>query len=107
MSAVTLSPAEVIAKTAAAFGMTPGLLLSSTRSNPVAWARHAAAYILRRELHLSYPQIAEAIQRRDHGTAMNSVAQAEHRMTDSMSFAAIVHRVIEQIRSHQAYDFQI
>ena len=39
--------------------------------------RHIAMYLLRSELHLSFPKIAQELGRKDHTTAIHSVEKIE------------------------------
>ena len=52
-------------------------ILSPKRDKEIVMPRQMAMYLLRSELHLSYPKIAQELGRKDHTTAIHSVAKIE------------------------------
>ena len=68
-------PADaILAAVAEAHDTTPAALRSRVRDRAAAHARHHAAWELRRRrLDMTYQQIAAALDRVNHATAMNSV----------------------------------
>lgn len=74
----SISSRQVIDKTAKYFSLSPSEVCSAKRDKHIANARQVAMYLLRSELHLSYPQIASELGRKDHTTAMHSVSKIEN-----------------------------
>ena len=52
-------------------------LRSSDRRQGIVNPRQLAMYILRKELHLSYPRVAASLGRKDHTTAIHSVNKVD------------------------------
>lgn len=71
---------QIIEKTAKYFEIKTTEIKSSSRSQYIILPRQIAMYLLRSELHLSYPQIAHELGRRDHTTAMHSITKIEHQI---------------------------
>jgi chromosomal replication initiator protein len=72
-----LSPKQVVERTARHFQLTPDDLLGPKRDKEIVVPRQIAMYILRSELHLSFPKIARELGRKDHTTAIHSVEKIE------------------------------
>ncbi|GEM_PF-74439 len=72
-----LSARQVIEKTAKHFGIKVTEIKSASRSANIILPRQIAMYLLRTELHLSYPQIARELGRGDHTTAMHAIKKIE------------------------------
>lgn len=68
-----LSAKQVVEKTAKHFGLTIDDLLGPKRDKEIVVPRQIAMYMLRSELHLSFPKIARELGRKDHTTAIHSV----------------------------------
>lgn len=68
-----ISPKNVIEKTAKYFQVPLEDILSSKRDKDIVVPRQVAMYMLREELHMSFPKIAQELGRKDHTTAMHSV----------------------------------
>lgn len=65
---------DILAAVAEAHDTTPAALRSRARDRAAAHARHHAAWEMRRRrLDMTYQQIAAALDRTNHATAMNSV----------------------------------
>jgi chromosomal replication initiator protein len=76
MSALTIhfKSVEIIEAVGRRMKVPVAVLLSPTRgSAQTANARHLAAWLMRYGLSMSYPEISQALGRKDHGTAMHSV----------------------------------
>jgi chromosomal replication initiator protein len=52
-------------------------ILGPKRDKEIVVPRQIAMYILRSELHLSFPKIARELGRKDHTTAIHSVEKIE------------------------------
>lgn len=71
---------QIIEKTAKYFEIKTNEIKSSSRSQYIILPRQIAMYLLRSELHMSYPQIAHELGRSDHTTAMHSITKIERQM---------------------------
>lgn len=72
-----LSARQVIEKTAKHFQLEPVDICSAKRDKHIVVPRQIAMYLLRSELHLSFPKIAAELGRKDHTTAIHSVEKIE------------------------------
>ncbi len=72
-----ISPKQIIDKTARHFQITPVEICSEKRDKHIVTPRQVAMYLLRSELHLSFPKIAQELGRKDHTTAIHSVEKIE------------------------------
>ena len=72
-----LSAKQVVEKTARHFQITTEDILGPKRDKDIVVPRQVAMYILRSELHLSFPKIARELGRKDHTTAIHSVEKIE------------------------------
>ena len=72
-----ITPKQIVEKTARYFSIDYKEITSAKRSRHIAMPRHIAMYLLRSELHLSFPKIAQELGRKDHTTAIHSVEKIE------------------------------
>lgn len=75
-----LTPRHVIDKTAKYFQIKVDEICSAKRDKHIVVPRQIAMYLLRSELHLSFPKIANELGRKDHTTAIHSVEKIEKAM---------------------------
>lgn len=68
-----LSAKQVIERTAKHFQVSFDEIVGPKRDKEIVVPRQVAMYILRSELHLSFPKIARELGRKDHTTAIHSV----------------------------------
>ncbi|MDB5177164.1 MAG: chromosomal replication initiation protein [Candidatus Saccharibacteria bacterium] len=68
---------QIIDKTAKYFSLSPAEICSAQRDKHIVTPRQIAMYLLRSELHLSFPKIAVELGRKDHTTAIHSVEKIE------------------------------
>lgn len=68
---------QIIDKTARHFQIDSKEICGSKRDKHIVVPRQVAMYLLRSELHLSFPRIAEELGRKDHTTAIHSVEKIE------------------------------
>jgi chromosomal replication initiator protein len=68
-----LSAKQIIERTARHFQISVDDIVGPKRDKDIVVPRQVAMYILRSELHLSFPKIAHELGRKDHTTAMHSV----------------------------------
>jgi chromosomal replication initiator protein len=74
------SIAEIQAAVGAHFGLTPGELLSTTRSARIAWPRQVAMYLARELTAESLPAIGRQFGGRDHTTVLHACRRASTRL---------------------------
>lgn len=72
-----LTPRNIIDKTAKYFQINVDEICSAKRDKHIVVPRQIAMYLLRSELHLSFPKIASELGRKDHTTAIHSVEKIE------------------------------
>ncbi|HEU5121268.1 MAG TPA: chromosomal replication initiator protein DnaA, partial [Candidatus Saccharimonadales bacterium] len=72
-----LTPKQIIDKTARHFQIETKEICSAKRDKHIVVPRQIAMYLLRSELHLSFPKIASELGRKDHTTAIHSVEKIE------------------------------
>jgi chromosomal replication initiator protein len=72
-----LSAKQIIDKTARHFQIDVKEICSAKRDKHIVVPRQIAMYLLRSELHLSFPKIAIELGRKDHTTAIHSVEKIE------------------------------
>ena len=72
-----ITPKQIVDKTARYFQLQPSEICSAKRDKHIAVPRQIAMYLLRSELHLSFPKIAMELGRKDHTTAIHSINKIE------------------------------
>ena len=72
-----LNARQIIDKTARHFSLSAQEMCSPKRDKHIVTPRQIAMYLLRSELHLSFPKIATELGRKDHTTAIHSVEKIE------------------------------
>lgn len=68
---------QIVDRTAKYFSLATNEMTSDKRDKHIVTPRQIAMYLLRSELHLSFPKIAEELGRKDHTTAMHSIEKIE------------------------------
>lgn len=81
--------------TAEEYRISPALLTDKTRREPIATIRQVAMFLAREITGASYPDIAAAFNRADHGTAM----WAEKQIPFKCSLHPRVRVVVDRIRN--------
>nr|MBP9738719.1 chromosomal replication initiator protein DnaA [Candidatus Saccharibacteria bacterium] len=72
-----ITPKSIIEKTANHFDINFTDITSAKRDKDIVTPRQVAMYLLRSELHMSFPKIAVELGRKDHTTAIHSVDKIE------------------------------
>lgn len=72
-----LTAKQIIDRTAKYFQISTAEMCSAKRDKHIVLPRQIAMYLLRSELHLSFPKIAGELGRKDHTTAIHSVEKIE------------------------------
>jgi chromosomal replication initiator protein len=89
-----ISAKQIIERTAKHFQIPLEDILGPKRDKDIVVPRQVAMYILRSELHLSFPKIARELGRKDHTTAIHSVEKIEK----EVSFDADIRSAINEIK---------
>lgn len=91
-----LSAKQIIERTARHFQIPMEDIVGPKRDKDIVVPRQVAMYMLRNELHLSFPKIAKELGRKDHTTAIHSVEkiEKESRIDPSLRHA------ISEIKEH-------
>lgn len=72
-----ITPKQIVDKTAKFFHLDIDELCGPKRDKDIVVPRQIAMYLLRTELNLSFPKIAESVGRKDHTTAIHSIDKIE------------------------------
>jgi chromosomal replication initiator protein len=72
-----ISARQIIERTARHFQIPMEDILGPKRDKDIVVPRQVAMYMLRSELHLSFPKIAKELGRKDHTTAIHSIEKIE------------------------------
>jgi chromosomal replication initiator protein len=72
-----ISAKHIVERTARYYSVEMADLLSPKRDKDIVYPRQIAMYLLRNELHMSFPKIANELGRKDHTTAIHSVDKIE------------------------------
>ena len=72
-----ISSKQIIDRTAKHFQLDISEICGSKRDRYIVVSRQIAMYLLRSELHLSFPKIAHELGRKDHTTAIHSIEKIE------------------------------
>jgi chromosomal replication initiator protein len=72
---------QIIERTAKHFHVSIEDILGPKRDKDIVVPRQVAMYMLRSELHLSFPKIAHELGRKDHTTAIHSVDKIEKELS--------------------------
>lgn len=76
-----ISARNIIERTAKHFHISMDDILGPKRDKDIVVPRQIAMYMLRSELHLSFPKIAHELGRKDHTTAIHSIEKIEKEMS--------------------------
>jgi chromosomal replication initiator protein len=76
-----ISSRAIIERTAKHFHITIEDILGPKRDKDIVVPRQIAMYMLRSELHLSFPKIAHELGRKDHTTAIHSIEKIQREMS--------------------------
>jgi chromosomal replication initiator protein len=82
-------------------GISLDVILSPSRSAPVARARQLAMFLTRELTDLSLPAIAGAFNRRDHTTVMHAIRRVERSALEDASLSRAVEELSSQLRSSE------
>lgn len=91
------TPKMIIEKTAGFFDISPADITGPRRDKEIVVPRQIAMYIMRQELGLSFPKIAQNVGGRDHTTAMHSVSKIEKLIEVNEELRSEVSQVRERV----------
>ena len=83
-------PAKIVEEIAAFFSLTSTEIKSAKRAAPCVFPRQVAMYLLRKEAHLSFKEIARELGGRDHTTAIYAVNKVENLVEKGGEVTALV-----------------
>jgi chromosomal replication initiator protein len=89
-----LSSRQIIERTAKYFHMSLEDILGPKRDKDIVVPRQVAMYMLRSELHLSFPKIARELGRKDHTTAIHSIDKIEK----EMSYEGVIKQSVNELK---------
>lgn len=92
-----LTPRQVIEKTAKHFQVDMDEITGPKRDKDIVVPRQIAMYLLRSELHLSFPKVARELGRKDHTTAIHSVEKIEKGMNLDQVMRQHVNEIKERL----------
>lgn len=92
-----ISPKTVIEKTARYFHVSTDEILGPKRDKDIVVPRQIAMYMLRSELHLSFPKIARELGRKDHTTAIHSIEKIERELSADPSIKEAIAQIKERL----------
>lgn len=85
---------QIIERTAKHFQISIDDMLGPKRDKDIVVPRQVAMYIMRSELHMSFPKIARELGRKDHTTAIHSV----EKISKEMAFDADIRDAVNSIK---------
>ncbi len=92
-----ISAKQIIERTARYFQVPLEDILGPKRDKDIVVPRQIAMYILRSELHLSFPKIAHELGRKDHTTAIHSVDKIEKESAFDADIRAAISEIKERL----------
>jgi chromosomal replication initiator protein len=92
-----VSAKQIVERTAKHFQVQLSDILGPKRDKDIVVPRQVAMYILRSELHLSFPKIARELGRKDHTTAIHSVEKIEKESIFDADIRAAIAEIKERL----------
>lgn len=92
-----ITPKQIIEKTAKHFQIGSDDMKSPKRDKHIIVPRQIAMYLLRSELHMSFPRIAHELGRKDHTTAIHSVEKIEKALKLDYMIREMVSEIKEKL----------
>ncbi|HSX23903.1 MAG TPA: chromosomal replication initiator protein DnaA [Candidatus Saccharimonadales bacterium] len=92
-----ISAKQIIERTAKYFSIPLEEILGPKRDKDIVVPRQIAMYMLRSELHLSFPKIARELGRKDHTTAIHSVDKIEKEASYDTEIKAAISEIKERL----------
>src|SRR3990167_2109123 len=92
-----ISPRQIIERTAKHFHISMEEILGPKRDKDIVVPRQIAMYMLRSELHLSFPKIAHELGRKDHTPAIHSIGKIEKEINYDGPIKQFVNEIKERL----------
>ncbi len=92
-----ISARAIIERTAKHFQLPMEDMLGPKRDKDIVVPRQIAMYMLRSELHLSFPKIARELGRKDHTTAIHSVEKIQKESALDADMRAAIAEIKERL----------
>lgn len=92
-----ISAKQIIERCAKHFQIPMEDIMGPKRDKDIVVPRQVAMYMLRSELHLSFPKIARELGRKDHTTAIHSVEKIEKEVSYDADIKAAVNEIKERL----------
>ncbi|TAH36630.1 chromosomal replication initiator protein DnaA [Candidatus Saccharibacteria bacterium] len=92
-----ISARQIVERCARHFQVSVDDMLGPKRDKDIVVPRQVAMYMLRSELHLSFPKIARELGRKDHTTAIHSVEKIEHESHTDADIRAALSEIKEHL----------
>ena len=92
-----VSAKQIVERTAKHYQIQLSDILGPKRDKDIVVPRQVAMYILRSELHLSFPKIARELGRKDHTTAIHSVEKIEKESVFDADIRAAIAEIKERL----------
>lgn len=92
-----VSARNVVEKTAKYFSVEMPDIIGPKRDREVVVPRQIAMYLLRSELHMSFPKVARELGRKDHTTAIHSVDKIEQAIAMDSTMRQQVNEIKEKL----------
>ncbi len=92
-----ISAKQIIERTAKHFQIQMEDILGPKRDKDIVVPRQIAMYMLRSELHLSFPKIARELGRKDHTTAIHSVDKIEKEVSYDADIKAAISEIKDRL----------
>lgn len=92
-----ISAKQIIERCARHFQIPMEEIMGPKRDKDIVVPRQVAMYMLRSELHLSFPKIARELGRKDHTTAIHSVEKIEREVNYDADIKAAVNEIKERL----------
>ncbi|MCX6731016.1 MAG: chromosomal replication initiator protein DnaA, partial [Candidatus Roizmanbacteria bacterium] len=92
-----VSPQDVIHAVCSYYGIKPTVIKSAIRSDAIAFPRQIIMYILRKELHMKYEEIALTLRRKDHTTIMYAYEKINGMCMKDPSLSEQIGRIVHSL----------
>jgi len=92
-----VSPQDIIHAVCTYYGIKPAAIKGPLRSDAIAFPRQVIMYILRKELHMKYEEIAITLRRKDHTTIMYAHEKISGLCMKDPSLAGQIARIIQSL----------
>lgn len=92
-----ITPKQIVEKASKHFQIPVEDIVGPKRDKDIVCPRQIAMYLLRSELHMSFPKIAAELGRKDHTTAIHSVEKIERELQFDLSLKQHVEEIKERL----------